>query len=55
MSPSADEFAEEFFGYAVTSFINFFFKYDQVELDLLSRDMIVFMIPLGLLKMTTLF
>jgi hypothetical protein len=54
MPPSADEFAEEFFGYAVTSLINFFFKYDQVELDFLSRDIIAFMTSLGLLKMTTL-
>jgi hypothetical protein len=28
MSPSADEFAEKFFRYAVTSLINFFSKYD---------------------------
>jgi hypothetical protein len=55
MSPSADEFAENFFKCAVTSLINFFFKYDQIELDFLSRDITAFMTPLGLLKITTLF
>jgi hypothetical protein len=53
--PSADEFAEKFFRYAIISLINFFFKYDQIELDLLSRDMITFIISLGLLRITTLF
>jgi hypothetical protein len=28
MPPSADEFAEKFFGYAIISLINFFSKYD---------------------------
>jgi hypothetical protein len=28
MAPSADEFAEEFFGCTIILFINFFFKYD---------------------------
>jgi hypothetical protein len=54
ISPSADEFTEEFSGYAIISLINFFFRYDQIELDLSSRDMIAFMTPLRLLKMTTL-
>jgi hypothetical protein len=54
MFPSADEFAEKFSGYAVISLINFFFRYDQVELDFLNRDMIAFMTPLRLFKMTTL-
>jgi hypothetical protein len=54
MPPSADEFAKEFSGCAIISFINFFSEYDQVELDLLNRDMIVFMTPFGLLRMTTL-
>jgi hypothetical protein len=54
MPPSADEFAEEFSEYAIISLINFFSKYDQVELDPLSRDITAFMTPLGLLRMTTL-
>jgi hypothetical protein len=28
MPPSADEFAEEFSGYVIISFIDFFFRYD---------------------------
>jgi hypothetical protein len=54
MPPSADEFAEKFFRYAIISLINFFSKYDQVELNLSSRDMIAFMTPLRLLKITIL-
>jgi hypothetical protein len=54
MPPSADEFAEKFFGCAIISLINFFSGYDQVELNFLSRDMTAFMIPLRLFKMTTL-
>jgi hypothetical protein len=54
MSPSTDEFAEEFSKYAVTSLINFFSGYDQVELDLSSRDITAFMISLRLLKITIL-
>jgi hypothetical protein len=55
MSPSANEFAEKFSKYTIISLINFFFKYDQVELDLLNRDMTAFMIPLRLFKITILF
>jgi hypothetical protein len=55
MPPSVDEFAEKFFRYAITSLINFFSKYDQIELDLSSRNIIAFIIPLRLLKMTILF
>src|SRR5258708_2297618 len=43
-------FLEEFVGYAVTSFINFFSGYDYVELDLKCRDITVFIILLGFLK-----
>jgi hypothetical protein len=54
MPSSADEFAEEFSEYTVISLINFFFKYDQVELDPSSRDMTAFITSLRLLRMTTL-
>jgi hypothetical protein len=54
MPSSADEFAEKFSGYAIISLINFFSKYDQVELDPLSRDITAFIIPLRLFKITTL-
>jgi hypothetical protein len=55
MSLSVNEFAEKFSKYTVISFINFFFGYDQVELNPLNQDMTAFIIPLGLFKMTTLF
>jgi hypothetical protein len=54
MPPSADEFAEKFFGYAIISLINFFSRYDQIELDFLNRDIITFMTLFKLLKITTL-
>lgn len=54
MPPSADEFSEEFAGCAISSLIDFFSGYDQVELDEESRDLTGFMTPLGLMRMTTL-
>ena len=54
LPPSADEFAEEFMGCKVASLVNFFSGYDQVELDIRSRDLTAFMTPLGLLRQTTL-
>jgi hypothetical protein len=55
MPPSTDEFAEEFSKYTVISLVDFFFEYDQVELNPSSRDMIAFIIPLRLLRITILF
>jgi len=54
MPPSADEFSENFAGCQIASLIDFFSGYDQVELDIRSRDMTAFMTPLGLLRQTTL-
>ncbi len=51
---SADEFSEEFAGCAISSLIDFFSGYDQVELDEESRDLTAFMALLGLGRMTTL-
>jgi hypothetical protein len=45
-------FLKEFAGYAVTSFINFFFNYDHVKLDFKCKDITAFIIPLGLLRQT---
>ena len=53
LPPSADEFSEEFAGCQIASLIDFFAGYDQMELDVQSRDMTAFMTPLGLLRMTT--
>ena len=54
LPPSADKFSEEFAGCQVASLIDFFSGYDQVELDVESRDLTGFQTPLGLLRMTTL-
>jgi hypothetical protein len=54
LPPSVDEFSEEFAGCKVASLIDFFSGYDQIELDIRSRDLTGFQTPLGLLRMTTL-
>lgn len=54
LPPSVDEFSEEFAGCKVASLIDFFSGYDQIELDIQSRDLTAFQTPLGLLRMTTL-
>lgn len=54
MPLSADEFSENFAGYQIVSLVDFFSGYDQVELDVRSRDMTVFITLLGLLRQTTL-
>ncbi len=42
MPPSPDEFAEGFAGCQMASMIDFFSGYDQIELDVRSRDMTAF-------------
>src|SRR5436190_21431643 len=54
LPPLADDFAEEFAGCQLTSLIDFFSGYDQVPLDVKSRDLTAFHTPLGLLRQTTL-
>ena len=49
-----DKFFKEFVGYKVALLINFFSRYDQVKLDVKSRDLTAFQTPLGLLRITTL-
>lgn len=51
---STNEFSEKFAGYAIFSLIDFFSGYNQVKLDKEFRDFTAFMIPLGLMRMTTL-
>lgn len=53
LSPSADEFLEEFAECQIASLIDFFAGYDQMELNVQSRDMTAFMTPLKLLRMIT--
>ncbi len=54
LSPSSDKFSEEFAGCFISSLIDFFSGYDQVELDKEFRDLTAFMTPLYLKRMTTL-
>ena len=54
LPPSVDKFSEKFAGCAISSLINFFLGFDQVELDKESRDLTSFMTPLGLIIMTSL-
>jgi hypothetical protein len=42
LPPSVDEFSEEFAGCHMASLIDFFSGYDQVELDVKSRDLTAF-------------
>jgi hypothetical protein len=44
-----DEISEAFIGCKVFSLIDFFLEYDQVSLDMESRNITIFMSPLGLL------
>ena len=47
---SVDEFLEEFVGCQIALLIDFFSGYNQVELDIRSRDLMAFQTPLGLLR-----
>ena len=53
LPPSVDEFSEDFAGCHIASLIDLFSGYDQMELDVHSRDMTAFMTPIGLLRMTS--
>jgi hypothetical protein len=52
--PNPDDLAEEFAGCYVMSLMDFFSGYDQVELDVRSRDITAFSTPLGLVRQCTL-
>lgn len=53
LPPLVDEFSEKFVGCAISSLIEFFSAYDQVELNEESHDVTGFMTSIGLIKMTT--
>jgi len=55
LSPSVNEFFEEFADYIVALLINFFSGYNYVEFAKESRDLTAFITPLKLLRMTILF
>jgi len=48
-----NEFSEEFAGCKVMSLVDFFSSYNQLELNIESRNLMAFIIPLGLLQQTT--
>ena len=52
LSPAINEFSEEFSNYTITSFINFFSGYDQVELDERFRNLTSFYTSIGFYRMT---
>ncbi len=54
LPPAINEFSEEFNTYTITSLINFFSGYDQVELNERSKDLTSFHIPIRLYRMTIL-
>lgn len=53
LPPVVDEFFEDLAGCFIASLIDFFAGYDQMDIDLESRDMIAFMTSLELLRMIT--
>ncbi len=54
LPPSGDEFSEKFAGCTISSLIQFFSAYDQVELDEESRDLTGYITAISLIKMTIL-
>src|SRR4051794_15602616 len=54
MSLSINEFSEKFVDCHYASLIDFFSGYNQLDLDIQSRDLTAFIMPLKLLRMTTL-
>ena len=44
-----NKFSKEFIGYKVISLVDFFSGYNQLEFNIKSRNLMAFIIPLGLL------
>ena len=51
---TVDEFSEEFGNYIITSFINFFSRYNQIKFDERSRDLTSFYIFIKFYRITIL-
>ena len=51
LPPFINEFFKEFARYIIASLIDFFSSYNQIKLDEKSRDLTVFYILIGLLRM----
>jgi transposase InsO family protein len=54
MPPATDEFSEDFAGYPILTSIDYYSGYNQILLDLLSRDFTAFATLLGSLRQTRL-
>jgi hypothetical protein len=54
LPPSVDEFSETFAGEAISSLVDLFSGYDQMPLDVRSRDVTAMQTPRGLLRYTRL-
>ena len=54
LPPSVDEFSEDFAGYPITSVMDHYQGYYQVELVRESRDLTAFLTEIGVLRMTRL-
>jgi hypothetical protein len=50
LPPAVDSFSEEFADCTVVFLIDFFFGYDQIELDVKSRNMTAFIISIGFFR-----
>ncbi len=55
LSPSINEFFEEFIKYIIAFLIDCFSGYNQIKFNKKNRDLIIFYIPIGLLRMIILF
>ena len=51
LPPSVNKFSKKFVKYIITSLIDFFSGYNQIELDEKRRDLIAFYTPIELLRM----
>jgi hypothetical protein len=54
MPPSVDEFSEDFACYPITSAIDYYSGYNEINLDKESRDLTAFLTEIGLVRMTRL-
>ena len=54
LPPAVDEFSEDFAGYPITSAIDYYSGYYEVELAQESRDLTAFLTEIGVLRMTRL-
>jgi transposase InsO family protein len=54
MPPAVDDFSEDFAGYPITSSVDFYSSYNEILLDIESRDLTAFLTEIGLIRQTRL-